>query len=230
MPKNSSEKDSFDSKLYNLMQNFKGKSKKPLLPTIIVDDFFELPQLVRAYALSLEYYKGDRGTWPGLRSNMIQELDEDLFNTVENKLLDAVGVFKSFSKSDMTFQIISEHYGSGWVHDDNPEHDLAGVIYLNDVTVQGSGTVIYDQQLDVNMQKYTEIFRQDVNSEEKNIDFEKHRQEQKSHFRPNITAESRMNRCIMFDPRQWHSAEGFFGKDKTDSRMTLVFFCNGVYK
>ena len=22
----------------------------------------------------------------------------------------------------------------------------------------------------------------------------------------------------------------FFGKDKEDSRMTLVFFCNGVYK
>ena len=62
---------------------------------------------------------------------------------------------------------IRDSYGSGWVHDDNPEHDLAGVIYLNDVTVQGSGTVIYDQQLDVNMQKYTEIFRQDVNSEEK---------------------------------------------------------------
>ena len=47
-------------------------------------------------------------------------------------------------------------------------------------------------QLDVNMQKYTEIFRQDVNPEEKNIDFEKHRQEQKSIFQSaNITAESK---------------------------------------
>ena len=212
------------------MKNFKEKNRKPLLPTIIIEDFFELPQLVRAYALSLEYFKGDRGTWPGLRSNMIEELDKDLFVTIENKLLNAIGVFKSFSKSDMTFQIISKNYGSGWVHDDNPEHDLAGVIYLNDKIVRNSGTVIYDQQVDVNMHKYTEIFQKDVCSEEGTSEFEKHRKEQKSYFRPNITAESRFNRCIMFDPRQWHSAEQFFGKDKQDSRMTLVFFCNGVYK
>ena len=49
------------------MQNFKGKVKSPPI-SIIVDDFFELSKLVRAYALSLEYYKGDRGTWSGLRS------------------------------------------------------------------------------------------------------------------------------------------------------------------
>ena len=44
----------------------------------------------------------------------------------------------------MTFQLFPALWFPGWVHDDNPEHDLAGVIYLNDVTVQGSGTVIYD--------------------------------------------------------------------------------------
>ena len=59
------------------MRNFKGKQKKPLHPTIVVDDFFELPQLVRAYAIGLEYYKGDRGSWPGLRSPMIKDLDSD---------------------------------------------------------------------------------------------------------------------------------------------------------
>ena len=44
-------------------------------------------------------------------------------NTVENKLLDAVGVFKPLVNR---YDILNySHYGSGWVHDDNPEHDLA---------------------------------------------------------------------------------------------------------
>ena len=211
------------------MKYFKGKDKKPLHPTIIVDDFFELPQLVRAYALSLDYYKGDRGSWPGLRSPMIEELDIELFRTVENKLLQISGLFQHFTHSDMTFQIIAENFGSGWVHDDNESHDLAGIIYLNDIVVQGSGTVIYNQQGDVNMQKYTDIFHEDVCGDDPDK-FKNHRLEQRSHFKPTVTAESRFNRCVMFDPRQWHSAETFFGKDKNDARMTLVFFCNGVYK
>ena len=129
----------------------------------------------------------------------------------------------------MTFQIIPENFGSGWVHDDNESHDLAGVIYLNDLIIQGSGTVIYNQQGDVNMQKYTDIFHQDVCGDDPEK-FKNHRLEQRSFFKTTITAESRFNRCIMFDPRQWHSAENFFGKEPADARMTLVFFCNGVYK
>lgn len=211
------------------MRNFKGKQNKPLHPTIVVDDFFELPQLVREYAIGLEYYKGDRGSWPGLRSPMIKDLDPDLVETIESKLLKASGLFHSFTASDMTFQIIPENFGSGWVHDDDESHDLAGVIYLNDIIIQGSGTVIYNQQGDVNMQKYTDIFHQDVCGDDPEK-FRNHRLEQRSFFKTTITAESRFNRCIMFDPRQWHSAENFFGKESADARMTLVFFCNGVYK
>ena len=47
-------------------------------PIITIDNFFETPSLVRSWALSLEYFKGDRGNWPGIRTAFIDELNQEL--------------------------------------------------------------------------------------------------------------------------------------------------------
>ena len=52
----------------------------------------------------------------------------------------------------------------------------------------------------------------------------KHRDKQRSCFTPSINVDNVFNRCVMFDPKTWHSADNFFGTTLDDSRLTLVFY------
>ena len=42
--------------------NLKDRFKYPYLPTMVIDNFYEEPDVVRDYALSLKFFKGDRGS------------------------------------------------------------------------------------------------------------------------------------------------------------------------
>lgn len=201
---------------------------RPYVPTIVVDDFFETPSLWRHFALSQEFFKGERGTWPGLRTSMLHDLSTELYNILEYKLLQYLPQFKKFHKIESTFQIIDETYGNGWVHDDNPEHTVAGVIYLNENPPLNTGTTIYLDGHEVNADHYTQLFIDDVMSTnpEDRVKFAKYRNEQRARFTSCTNVDNHWNRCIIFDPRSWHSADNFFGTTKDDSRLTLVFFGN----
>jgi hypothetical protein len=202
----------------------------PWIPTTVVDNFFETPDLIRKMALELEYYKGERGTWPGLRSPMLQEISMELYEVLECKLLEHLPMFKGFDEIQSTFQIIDETWGRGWVHDDNPIHDVAGIIYLTPECPLHSGTTFYKDVEEFNGEFYTEMFQQDVTNEnaEERKKFWKYREEQRATFPPEAEVDFLYNRCVMFDPRTWHSANDFFGKTKEDARMTLVFFGNAI--
>ena len=206
---------------------FKGSKVNPLIPTKIIDDFFETPEMVRAFALQQKYYKGDRGTWPGIRTQYIQELSQELYDVLELNLLKHVNKYDRFSKIEATFQAIGGEWGNGWVHDDNPEHDVAGVVFLHPNPPKGTGNTVYANSTDINADYYITMFQEDMDPDFDHSSLEKYRNEQREMFKPVVTAENRFNRCIMFDPRCWHSADNFFGSTLEDSRLTLVFFCNG---
>ena len=206
----------------------KNRENRPFVTTTIVDNFFETPFLWREFALQQEFYKGERGTWPGVRSPMLDELSTELYDILSIKLLEHLPQFKRFIKVESTFQLIDESYGRGWVHDDNHEHSVAGIIYLNEHSIKNSGTTLYTNDTEVNGDYYSKIFVDDVMSEHgtDRSQYEKYRSEQRSYFTPSAEVDFVWNRCIMFDPRTWHSADHFFGTDKTSSRLTLVFFGN----
>ena len=210
-----------------MINGFKGSSFNPLIPTKIIDDFFETPHMVREFALQQEYYKGDRGTWPGIRTKYIQDLNQELYDVLEFNLLKYVNKYNSFSKIEATFQAIGGAWGQGWVHDDNPEHDVAGVVFLNPDPPQDTGNTVYANSSDINADHYIPMFQEDMDPDFDHSKLEKYRLEQRALFKPAVTAENKFNRCIMFDPRCWHSADNFFGETLEDSRLTLVFFCNG---
>ncbi len=201
----------------------------PFLPTIVIDDFYENPDLVRNYALGQEFFKGNRGSWPGLRSELLHTLNPNLFELTVKKLL---FVLKDYGVKDLYgvqtgFQIIDGTWGEGWVHDDDPKLHVAGLIYLNQDAPLGSGTTLYKDQEDFNGEKYSEIFMNDVFAEtsEQRAQYAKYRKEQRDFFTPTMTIENVYNRCIIFDTRTWHSADTFFGNTKENSRLTQVFFC-----
>jgi hypothetical protein len=88
-----------------------------------------------------------------------------------------------------------------------------------------SGTTLYADNIDFNGEKYSKIFMEDVfSTEEERSKFAKYRLEQRSHFTPTVRIGNVYNRCIIFDTRNWHSADNFFGTSKEDTRLTNVFF------
>jgi hypothetical protein len=208
--------------------DLKNKFLYPYLPTIVVDNFYEDPLLWREFALDQKYFKGNRGNWPGLRTELLHNINMDLFQVVMKKLLFVLKDYGITRVSELQtgFQIIDETYGRGWVHDDDPTFQCAGVIYLNEDAPLGSGTAIYEDSPDFSGEKYAELFKTDVNNgsqEERDI-YAKYRDEQVSLFKKTITVENVFNRMILFDSRCWHSAEHFFGTTTENSRLTQVFF------
>lgn len=225
-----------DGRSSNIEMNrydLKNRFLYPFFPVTIIDDFYEDPDLVRNFALKQEYYKGERGSWPGLRSPYVNEINLGLFENLKKKLL---LIFKDYGYSDFTeiqttFQLIDETYGTGWVHDDDPKLNIAGLIYLSPIVPEsGSGTTLYEDNNNFNGEKYADAFMEDVliSSDEDRKKFKDLREEQKNQFKKTITIENVYNRCIIFDTRQWHSADGFFGKDKENTRLTQVFFVKAV--
>lgn len=208
------------------MHNFKNKRAKPLAPQLIVDNFFEMPQTLRDWTMAQEFFKGERGSWPGIRTKLLDELNTELVDLLKSKLLALYPQFDDFSDIDCSLQVIGEEWGQGWVHDDNSVHVLAGIVFLTPYPKPDSGNTTYMQQDDVSTDIYDDAFVSDMKLDADHKAFEKYRLEQRSKFTPSVVVENRFNRLIAFDPRMWHSANNFFGTTKENGRLTLVFFCN----
>jgi len=207
--------------------NLKNRFLHPYFPTIIIDNFFESPDIVRWWALQQDFYKGDRGSWPGIRTELLHQSNKELYHTIIRKLYDVVKDYGVNEIYDMQtgFQLIDKSWGTGWVHDDDPKLHIAGLIYLSPDAPLESGTTLYQDNIDFNGEKYTKLFMEDVfSNEDEREKFVKYRTEQRAHFTPTIHIKNVYNRCIIFDTRNWHSADNFFGSTKEDTRLTNVFF------
>lgn len=220
------------SSQYIANNQIKDRNLFPYFPTTIIDNFYDEPDLWREFALDQEFFKGKRGSWPGLRTKLFHENNLELFELFGKKLLFWIKDYgySSFTEFQTAFHMVDDSYGRGWVHDDDPKLNIAGVIYLNKTAPLGSGTVIYEDQNNINLDEYADKFMKDVLSEsaEDRKPYQKYREEQTKLFKKTITMESVYNRCIMFDTRAWHSAEEFFGNSKETNRLTQVFFVKAI--
>ncbi len=48
-----------------------------IIPLTIVDKFFDNPDSIRKWALSLPYYTDELGRWPGARTKALHEINPD---------------------------------------------------------------------------------------------------------------------------------------------------------
>lgn len=194
------------------------------VPLTVVDNFFDTPSLVRDYALKQEFFKGDRGNWPGIRTKFIQELDPSFMQSIGDKLtMHLPRCYTGFQYLEASFQLIDESYGEGWVHNDDPKYNVAGIIYLNSgKPKQGCGTTFYDDRDTSEDYDYSSEFHSDVHEE-----IGQHaetRDKINGQWVPNVKVEGRWNRCVISDSTRWHCAGKFFGTTKETSRLTIVFF------
>tara|TARA_Y100000389_G_C17471282_1_gene531369 strand:+ start:10076 stop:10774 length:699 start_codon:yes stop_codon:yes gene_type:complete len=209
--------------------DLKNRRKHKFVPTKIIDNFFESPSLWRNLALTQQYQTAETTTYPGKRSDYLNEIDPMSFELLARNLLKHLPQFRGFNNLWATFHLIDGSYGSGWVHDDDPSLSVSGLIYLNPNPPAGSGTVLYNDRFDDQATIYSDKFREDVllADTEGRKKLDKYREEHRAFFTPNTTVENVYNRCVLFDPKVWHSPGEFFGSTNEDSRLTLVFFANG---
>jgi hypothetical protein len=201
-----------------------------MIPYITVDNFFESPDLVRYFALNQDYFKGDRGNWPGIRSHYLDGTNNELFHLTAKKLMSVMPrQYTSFTNLEVTFQIIDKSWGSGWVHDDDGDRfNMAGMIYLTPDPPVDSGTSFFDFRMDESDKKYQTAFHEEMNVPDKRNAHPELRAEHRNQWTPNIVVQNRYNRCNIFSSLCWHSADHFFGESKDDSRLTMVFFGHAI--
>lgn len=202
-------------------------------PVNIIDNFFDNPDKVRAWALQQEYLPDPEGRWPGLRTKLIHELDEPFFNYTCRK------VFSQFYDLEneqiewevsMAFQIVPKHYDSGWIHSDVKDSQITGIIYLSNNANLNGGTSIYQEKKNI----LHTIHRHDEHKQNSYLnkisieEAKKHKQEHNAQFEETIRVSNVYNRLISFDSHLHHAAQDFFGEGE-DSRLTLVFFVNKLF-
>jgi hypothetical protein len=193
-------------------------------PIKVIDNFFEAPELWRHYGLKQSYSTDNSATWPGVRSTTLDQLDMELFNSVASTIMKHMHDKQYFSLLKINFALVDGSYNIGWMHQDEPKYNVAGVIFLNKLAPVKTGLSFYTRIAN-NNQDYNGMFFKELKADLIDRDpFVKFKEEQRTQFKLNMTVENVFNRCVMFPPDQFHAADGYFGTSFDDSRLTINFF------
>ena len=116
-------------------------------PITCVDNFFNDPDSVRKFALSLDYQKAFKGEWPGKRTDCLSNIAPHFYHTFCQKIFSLTYNMKEeqlYTDLVLKFVIISANELSidrGWIHQDQSRY--AGLVYLTPGMNKDSGTSIF---------------------------------------------------------------------------------------
>ena len=200
---------------------------------ICIDNFFSNPDLIRKYALSLEYHRSKDGSWPGERSNTLNIINENLQNLILAKVFAAYypvsGYEISFDDTYLQFQKIKPYSNdkdslknTGWIHCDKAI--VGGVIYLTPNPNPDSGTSLYDLK-----DEFKDLHNDDLQQTEKHNlhmgrfvkDYDERLKEHNNKFKVKTIFKNVYNRMIMYSGSEYHCANNFYCDN---DRLTLAFF------
>lgn len=203
-----------------------------------VDNFFEDPDKIRNFALSLDF--SEDGTYPGYRTKHLHEIDINLYELISKKILYSIYNFENEVKSyhiSMSFQKISpysediiDEINCGWYHVDD-DSLASGVIYLNQNSYPFAGTSIalphssYDDSKCDFQYFLKNIFYSNLYTDP-NFDRKEYRLIKMRHslnFEKTIEFKNNYNRMILYDGHYYHRESSFWANDH-EPRLTLVFF------
>lgn len=194
------------------------------IPIKVIDNFLEAPELWRRFALKQEFYSDYLSNFPGKYTKQLTEINPNLFHSLAGKLMQHLQGYTHFQELEISFRLADASYGAGWIHHDDPKYNVVGLIYLNPEPPTNSGTILYTniKKIDKSYQDYK---LQEFSSlpEERQL-FDKHKEDQRSFFKKNMTIHNVFNRCAIYSPLIWHSADTFFGDNTLNSRLTINFF------
>ena len=131
-------------------------------PAVCIDNFFDNPDKVREWGLSLSKQKDPEGRWPGKRSEQLFRVDKQWNQNLVVKILLAYYGWESmnevtWNESDISFQVVKSHEhencNKGLIHIDansRDENGLAGLIYLTPNNLLNSFGLLVEQEKTLN--------------------------------------------------------------------------------
>ena len=214
-----------------------------VFPVTCMDNFYQNPDKIRDYALSLNYSRDPKDKYPGVRSEPIHRLNPDLFNFSCKKLFSIffdLGVGNFDCKVSTSFQKIypyecsdfnKQDINSGWIHQDFSVV-LAAVVYLNPIPNLDSGTSIYrvKEKYNQDWQSNTGYLRSDFYSHKSKLsedEYLKKKMEHSSKFEKTLDVKNVYNRIVCFPGDYFHTQSEFL-IDTEDFRLTQVFFVESL--
>jgi len=205
--------------------------KNYIIPTTVVDDFFDNPMKVREFALQQEFKTDPHNLWPGKRTALLNDIDPALLNHI---IMRSLSVFYDFHHTHTEvkwhatagFQMVDRRYNQGWVHKDLDK--ITGIIYLDPESDLDSGTTIWESNKEATeLLNHKEKMQSFMDPDSADA-FEKFRKENNDQFTKSITVKNKFNRLVMFDSHLYHAADDYHGIEDT-GRLTLVFFIDGLF-
>jgi hypothetical protein len=212
--------------------------KERRYPNFCIDDFFENPDDVREFALSLEYFPSC-GARPGKSSKSLHLVDKVFYDKFCEKIF---SIFYDFNRGRTDWKLgtffqltdsLDENKNSGlnksWIHADLIT-EFAGVIYLNKNPSDNTGTSLYNVK---NLDKFLEIWdnyeQLQQNPRHKfykdGVVVENYDEEvtmNNSFFEETVSFKNVYNRLVAYDGGVWHGAQGYYAEK--EPRLTQVFF------
>jgi len=207
-------------------------------PVTIVDNFYENPDLVREYALSLSYQSSKTGKYPGSRTKLLSIQNERFSRIFSKKLFSLFFDYETTKLAwnvETTFQKINSFSeeeknikNSGWIHADD-DTVFAGVVYLNPDPKPNWGTSIYTlkpNEIDDCLQK-TKFLHYSNSPDFNEIEHEKEKNFNNNKFVESIRVENVYNRIIIFEGGVYHGVPSYYSNDD-EPRLTQVFFVKNL--
>ena len=202
------------------------------IPTTILDNFFDNPDAVRNWALSLEYNPDSLGKWPGKRSKDLRTIHPVFSEMVCRKVLSLF--FENITNLqfniNLAFQLIENYQGEGWIHQDPDIFTF--IIYLHYPNPKiNCGTSLWS--LNSNLVSPINNVAEAENLAEKNYLHHKNKKSNKEYhnsFTNNFTNEisipDKYNRFIAFSSELFHSANNL--SPISSPRLTLIGFVSNL--
>lgn len=204
-----------------------------LYPVVVVENFYENPDIIRAFALAQEYTfcqnrQNLQYVYPGSRTKDLFDLDKPLHERICKKL---VSVFHNAEHDNMqwaistSFQSVTAEYNQGVLHTDQ-NTVFAGVLYLTPDAPLNSGTSLFKPNKTFDEAKYQQALIDNdkrFRTGEIAMDTSYH-----SMFDEVVRVNNVYNTLIIYEGRHFHAANQFFGKTLKDSRLAQVFFINKI--
>jgi hypothetical protein len=174
------------------------------LDLMIIDNFYQNPDQVRAFALTQSFEVA--GNFPGKRTPAF--LNDDIKNCIQYYMHFAGNITNWHEDSGYTgaFQYATA-FDRTWIHCDHTSM-WAGVCYLTPDAPHTAGTAMYRH-------KETGLYRAAVNEFE-SCDYTKW-------DRVDIVG-NKYNRLVIYRGDLFHASLDYFGKDLYDGRLFQTFF------
>ena len=184
---------------------------------IIIDDFYQDPDDVRAKALALDF--DVEGNYPGKRSWRVEDEHADYLKTFFEESVVGKPITFWDGEYNTAFQYTTEE-DSSWIHHDNTE--WAAVLYLTPDADPDAGTALYKhKESGVSEWDGVDDSPSDFNNTE--ILGAAHR----GLWEESVNIANKYNRLVCYRGHQYHSSvKAGFGASKEDGRLFQTFFFN----